>query len=135
MYPTAHAVGWKFALGQTRRSVLRELEVAPLFAGVLLAEFQVGFGGGFEGVGVVAEGVADGLVVEGPDFHVRGNVVRVRGFDQVDLVSAIVMGGAWPRIPGVADIFAEFISRAWFVRHESLFPNSSVAGATKLHGC
>ena len=42
-------------------------------------------------VRMLEEDFHDGVVVNGPDFEIRGNVGEVAGFDEVDLVRSIFM--------------------------------------------
>ena len=42
-------------------------------------------------VWVLEEDFHDGVVVNGPDFEVRGNVRGIAGLDEVDFVGSIIM--------------------------------------------
>ena len=46
-------------------------------------------------VWVLEEDFHDGVVVNGPDFEIRGDVRGIAGFDEVDFVRSIFMIAAW----------------------------------------
>ena len=69
-------------------------------------EFLRGFCGRCDGgvvdVWVLEEDFHDGVVVNGPDFEICGNVRGIAGFDEVDFVGSIFMIAAGPRVGGVS---------------------------------
>ena len=44
---------------------------------------------------MLEEDFHDGVVVNGPDFEIRGDVRGIAGFDEVDFVRSIFMIAAW----------------------------------------
>ena len=87
--------------GSTYRMGGSRGDVAIFQAFELLRGFRGRCDGGVVDVRVLEEDFHDGVVVNGPDFEVGGDVRGIAGFDEVDFVGSIFMIAAGMRVCGV----------------------------------
>ena len=76
--------------------------------------------GGVVDVRVLEEDFHDGVVVNGPDFEVGGDVRGIVGFDQVDLVRSIFMITAGAGVRGVSLIGQQGVAVGVLIWHFGL---------------
>jgi len=95
--------------------------ISILEAAVLQAGLFDGFAGGLEGVGMMAETVDDGGVVDGPDVEVVGDVGGVLCLDEVDGVG-LRGGRGLVRKGGVSSFAGGLVAVLGLIGHISVSP-------------
>ena len=77
-------------------------DVAIFQAFVFFSGYLGCFDGGVVNIRVLEADLHDGVVVNGPDFEVGGNVRGIAGLDEVDFVGSIIMIAAGAGVGGVS---------------------------------